>query len=402
MESMQELIEKGRQYVMNTYARFPYAFTKGEGVYLYDMDGKKYLDFVAGIAVNSLGYGNEALISNLNAQMQKVFHTSNLYWIEPQVKLAEALVERSCADKVFFCNSGTEATEAALKLARKYGSQVGGPEKCQIITMKNSFHGRTFGAITATGQTKYQKGLGPMLPEIVYAEYNDIESVRALASKEKTCGILVEPVQGEGGVIPADPAFMQELRKLCSELDILMMVDEVQTGIGRTGTLFGYEHFGIEPDVIALAKGLGGGMPIGAMMAKDFCASAFGPGDHAATFGGNFLSTTAGLTVLSEIDRMHLLENAQEQGAHLQERAKKLQEKYDFIQEVRGLGLMQGIVLNEASLVNEIRLEAAKRGLLVIGAGYTALRMVPPLIIQKEEIDAGMDILDEAMAAVQK
>ena len=191
MESMQDIVEMGQKYVMNTYARFPYAFTRGEGVYLYDMDGKKYLDFVSGIAVNSLGYGNKALIGNLEEQMHKVFHTSNLYWIEPQVKLAKALVERSCFDKAFFCNSGAEATESALKLARKYGNLVGGEEKCEIITMKNSFHGRTYGSITATGQTKYQKGLGPMLPGIRYAEFNNIDSVRAIASKEHTCGVIV-------------------------------------------------------------------------------------------------------------------------------------------------------------------------------------------------------------------
>lgn len=402
MESMQDIVEMGQKYVMNTYARFPYAFTRGEGVYLYDMDGKKHLDFVSGIAVNSLGYGNEALIGNLEEQMHKVFHTSNLYWIEPQVKLAKALVERSCFDKAFFCNSGAEATESALKLARKYGNLVGGEEKCEIITMKNSFHGRTYGSITATGQTKYQKGLGPMLPGIRYAEFNNIDSVRAIASKEHTCGVLVEPVQGEGGVIPADPGFMKELRELCSQLDILMMVDEVQTGIGRTGKLFGYQNYGIEPDVMALAKGLGGGVPIGAMLAKDFCAKAFQPGDHASTFGGNFLSATAGLTVLSEIDRLDLTENARIQGEYLQEAARKLQSKYDFITEVRGLGLMQGIILKDAQLVGQIRLEAAKRGLLVIGAGYTALRIVPPLIIQREEIEEGLRILDEAMAEVTK
>ena len=397
---MQEIVEMGQQYVMNTYGRLPYAFTNGEGVYLYDMDGTKYLDFVSGIAVNSLGYGNEALINNLNDQMHKVFHTSNLYWIEPQNKLAKKLVENSCFDKAFFCNSGAESTESALKLARKYGNMVGGPEKCEIITMKNSFHGRTFGSITATGHTKYQKGLGPMLPGILYAEYNNIDSIKALASKEKTCGIMVEPVQGEGGVIPADPQFMKELRDLCTELDILMMVDEVQTGVGRTGKLFGYQHYGVEPDVMSLAKGLGGGMPIGCMLAKDFCAKAFQPGDHASTFGGNFLSATAGLTVLEEIERMDLVKNAAENGDYLQAKAAELAKKYDFITEVRGKGLMQGIILTEAELVGKIRVEAAKRGLLIIGAGYTALRMVPPLIISKEEIDQGIAILDEAMAAV--
>lgn len=401
MESMQEIVAMGEKYVMNTYGRLPYAFTRGEGVYLYDADGKRYLDFVAGIAVNSLGYGNQALVENLEAQMRKVFHTSNLYWIEPQVKLAQALVEKSCFDKAFFCNSGAEATESALKLARKYGTMVGGTEKCEIITMENSFHGRTFGSITATGQTKYQKGLGPMLPGIRYARFNDIESVRKLASREKTCAIMLEPVQGEGGVIPADPDFMREVRSLCTELDILMMVDEVQTGIGRTGKLFGYEHFGIEPDVMALAKGLGGGMPVGAMLAKDFCAQAFHPGDHASTFGGNFLSATAGLTVLSEMERLHLLENAAAQGAYMQQRAGELKKKYGFIQEVRGLGLMQGIILSDAQLVGQIRVEAAKRGLLIIGAGYTALRMVPPLIIHREQIDEGIDILDQAMNAVE-
>ncbi len=393
-----ELIALGQKYVMNTYGRFAYAFEKGDGVYLYDKEGKKYLDFVSGIAVNSLGYGNEHLLQRLDEQMHKVMHTSNLYWIENQVLLAKKLVEKSCFDKVFFCNSGAEAIEAALKLARKYGSLKGKGQ--EIITMVNSFHGRTYGAITATGQFKYQKGLGDLLPGIRYAQYNDFESVLSCLTDE-TVAILLEPVQGEGGVIPADPDFMRKIRALCDERDILMMVDEVQTGMGRTGKLFAYEHYGIEPDVMALAKGLGGGMPIGAMLAKDKAAEAFHPGDHASTFGGNPMSAAAGLAVLEEFEDKRIVENAAEVGAYLADRSRELAEKYpQHIETVRGLGLMQGIVLNDASKILPVREEAARQGLLIISAGAQVLRMVPPLILQKEHVDEAIRILDSTLSAL--
>lgn len=400
MTKTENIIERGQQTVMNTYGRFPYVFEKGDGVYLYDKEGKKYLDFVAGIAVNSLGYGNPRLLRRLQEQMERCMHTSNLYWIEAQVALAERLTEKSCFDKVFFCNSGTEAVESSLKLARKYGDLTSNGERYEIITMENSFHGRTFGSITATGQQKYQKGLGPLLPGIRYAKYNDFDSVLEQVH-DHTCAILLEPVQGEGGLIPATSEFMQKIRALCDERDMLMMVDEVQTGIGRCGTLFAHEQFGIEPDVCALAKGLGGGFPIGAMLAKDKAAAAFHPGDHASTFGGNPMASTAGLAVLEEIEAQNLTENARTVGAYLHGQAETLAAKYPaHIKGVRGLGLMQGIVLNNPDELLTIRLEAGKRGLLIISAGHDVLRMVPPLIIETKHIDEAMSILDEAFAAL--
>lgn len=396
--NMQELVDMGKEYVMNTYNRFPYVFEKGEGAYLYDSNGKKYLDMVAGIAVNALGYGNERLVKALEKQMHEVMHTSNLYWIPNQVKLAKMLVERSCFDKVFFCNSGAEAIESALKLARKYGNMEGKGGRYEIITMENSFHGRTYGAITATGQFKYQKNLGELLPGIKYAKYNDFDSVLA-AVTDKTVAILLEPVQGEGGLIPADPQFMKQIRALCDEKDMLMMVDEVQTGVGRTGKLFGYQHYGIEPDVMSLAKGLGGGMPIGAMLANDKAAAAFQPGDHASTFGGNHMSTAAGIAVLEAFEEDGILENAAVVGEYLQSKNAELAVKYpQYIETVRGLGLMQGIVLKDAANILPIREAAGEMGMLIISAGYNVLRMVPPLILTKEQVDEAFAILDKAFA----
>lgn len=395
-----DIIMMGQEYVMNTYGRFPYAFEKGDGVYLYDKEGKKYLDFVAGIAVNSLGYQNERLIAALEEQMHKVMHTSNLYWIENQVLLAKKLVEKSCFDQVFFCNSGAEAIESALKLSRKYGSMEGKGDRHEIIAMENSFHGRTYGAITATGQFKYQKGLGDLLPGIRHAAYNDFHSVLE-AVTDKTVAILLEPVQGEGGLIPADPEFMRSIRALCDEKDILMIVDEVQTGMGRTGKLFAYQHYGVEPDMMALAKGLGGGMPIGALLAKKKAADAFHPGDHASTFGGNPMSAAAGLAVLKEFEDQRIVENAAEVGAYLQERTAGLAAKYpEMIEGVRGLGLMQGIIVKDPANILRVREAAGEHGLLIISAGSNVLRMVPPLIITKEHVDEAIAILDAAFVSL--
>lgn len=390
----EELINKGKKYVMNTYNYFPLIVEKGEGCYVWDVEGNKYLDFVSGIAVNALGYKNQEYIDNLTNQLNQISHCSNLYWNKPQIELAETLVENSCFDRVFFCNSGAEAIEASLKLARKYGKTQKGENCFEIITMKQSFHGRTLGAITATGQEKYQKDFTPLLPGIVYAEYNNFESVKEKVS-ENTCAILVEPIQGEGGIKPANPEFLKDLRSLCTEKNILLIFDEVQCGIGRTGKLFAYEHYGVEPDIIALAKGLGNGQPIGAMMAKENAAQAFQPGDHASTFGGNPVSCTAGLTVIKQLLNNGILQNAQSQGEYLKNKLIQLKKDLNIVSDVRGMGLMQGIELSVT--VSEIIKKCMDKGLLLVGAGANVIRFVPPLIIKKKEIDQAMQILSSVL-----
>lgn len=390
----QDILNENKKYIMNTYASFPIALEKGEGSYVWDFDGKKYLDFVSGIAVNCLGYNDREFIENITSQLKKIQHCSNLYQNEPSVELAKKLVENSDFDKVFFCNSGAEAVEAALKLARKYGSTNKGKEAYEIITMKNSFHGRTLGTVTATGQEKYQEGFGPLLPGVKYVPYNDFEALEKTVN-ENTCAIVLEAIQGEGGVNPANKEYLEAVRELCDKLDIVMIFDEVQTGIGRTGKLFGYQIHGVKPDVISLAKGLGGGIPIGAMLATDKVASAFEPGNHASTFGGNPIATTAGNTVLSRLLDGGLLENVERQGKYLKEKLEDLKKKYSVIIDIRGTGLIQGIELSVPGI--ELVNKCIEKGLLLVGAGTEVVRFVPPLIITEEEIDEAINILDSSL-----
>ena len=390
---MEQLIARGNKVVMKTYFRFPIAIECGNGMYVWDIEGKKYIDFVAGIAVNSLGYASEALEKTIAEQAMKLIHCSNLYYTEPQIELAERLVANSDFDKVFFCNSGAESIESALKLARKYAKMK---EKAgnEIITMIHSFHGRTYGAVTATGQEKYHKGLEPLLPDVNHVVFNDFEALQN-AVTDKTCAILLEPIQGEGGILPADKEYLQKVRKLCDEKDILLMFDEVQCGVGRTGNLFAYQTIGVVPDVATFAKGLAGGIPIGVMMAKDFVAQAFQPGDHASTFGGNSLATAAGLTVMKELFENGLLENVKRTGAYMTEQLKKLQQKHSCITDVRGIGFMQGIELSipTADVINR----CIEKGLLLVGAGHDVIRFVPALIAEERHIDAMIEILDKAL-----
>ncbi len=395
--SNMEWISRGKKVIMNTYNRFPLTLTEGKGVYVKDAEGKKYLDFASGIAVNALGYGNKALVEALEEQINKIMHCSNLYWNTTAIETAEIMINHSIFDKVFFCNSGAEAIESALKLARKFGKKKHGENCYEIITMKNSFHGRTLGAITATGQEKYQKDLNPLLDGILYADFNDFESVKKLVS-EKTCAILVEPIQGEGGIRPAKKDFLQKLRDLCNEKDILLMYDEVQCGIGRTGYLFAYEAYGVAPDVISLAKGLGGGFPIGAMMLVEKYSDIFEPGDHASTFGGNPAACTAAKVVLNSLMKASILENVKKQGDYLKEKLNKLKERYEIIIDVRGMGLMQGIELSlpVADIINQ----CIKSGLLLVGAGSQVIRFVPPLIVDKNEIDEAINILENVLKEV--
>lgn len=390
----QAIIENNNKYVMNTYKSFPIVLKQGKGSYLWDVNGKKYLDFVSGIAVNVLGYADEEYIEVIKNQLEKIHHCSNLYINEPGVDLAEKLVKNSEFDKVFFCNSGTEAMESAIKLSRKYGYKNKGENASEIISMKNSFHGRSLGSLSATGQKKYHEGFGPLLPGVKYAEYNNISSLEEMIS-ENTCGIILEVIQGEAGIYPIEIEYLKKVRGICTEKDITLIFDEVQTGIGRTGKLFAYEVYGVSPDIIALAKGLGGGIPIGAMMAKDKFADAFKYGDHASTFGGNPIATAAGGHILDRLLDGGVLKNAEESGKYLRMSLEKLKDKYSCIEEVRGIGLMQGIELNID--IKEVIKNCLENGLLLVGAGENTIRLVSPLIIKKEDIDLAIGILEKSL-----
>ncbi len=383
--------EQGAKTVMNTYNRFPIVLEKGDGMYVYDENGKKYLDFVAGIAVNSLGHNHKKLTEAIANQAKTLIHCSNLYYTKPQISLASKLVENSDFDKVFFCNSGAEAIEAALKVSRKYGSKT---NRYEIITMKNSFHGRTFGAVTATGQPHYQEGLGELLPGIKYAEFNNFESLTKVLT-DKTCAILLEPLQGEGGIHPAEKEYLEKIRKLCNEKDIMLIFDEVQCGVGRLGTLFAYQTFKVVPDAVCTAKGIAGGVPMGLMAATDKLAESFKPGDHASTFGGNPLAAAAGNVVVDEL-LGGLLENVRKNSSYLTEKLNFLKSKYPIITDVRGIGYMQGIELSIT--VSDIIKRTIENGLLLVNAGKNVIRFVPSLIAEKEHIDEGINILDSVLS----
>ncbi len=374
--------------IMNTYNRFSLVLTKGSGMYVYDDQGKEYLDFVAGIAVNALGHGHKGLAEVIAKQAETLIHVSNLYWTQPQLSLAGKLTENSCFDRVFFCNSGAEAIEGALKLSRKYGKG-----RYEIICMENSFHGRSYGAITATGQKKYQAGLEPLLPGIVHVPFNDFQALEAVVN-EKTCAILLEPIQGEGGIKSANNEYLENVRKLCDKHDLLLIFDEIQCGVGRCGTLFAHEYFGVKPDVVTLAKGLAGGVPIGALLAVEKAAQAFAPGDHASTFGGNPLATASADYVVSQL-LGGLLENVNKQSKYLIEKLQALKEKFPIITDVRGLGLMLGIELTvpTAPIIGK----CLENGLLLVGSGTNVIRFVPPFILTEEDTDKAMDILAKAL-----
>ncbi|PKM52287.1 MAG: aspartate aminotransferase family protein [Firmicutes bacterium HGW-Firmicutes-7] len=390
---MSELVKQGKEVFINNYKQFPIVFERGEGAYLFDIEGKKYLDFVSGIAVNALGYSDMELNQALKNQLDQLTHCSNLYYNKPSIDAAEKLINGSGLDKVFFCNSGAEANEAALKLSRKYAKKNFGDDKFEIITMKNSFHGRTIATITATGQEKYQKGLSPLLPGIKYCEYNNLEALKSTITKN-TCAVLLEIIQGEGGIITINPDYLKAVRKLCDENNFVLIFDEVQTGIGRTGELFAYQLFDVKPDILSLAKGLGAGIPIGAIVVNSKVAEGFEPGDHAATFGGNPLACTATNVVLDKLLKGGLLHKVKEQGKYLNEKLVELMNKKDNIIDVRGFGLMQGIALENEDIPSIIS-NCMKEGLLLVGAGSNVIRFVPPLIISKNEIDNAIAILDK-------
>ena len=396
--SNQSMVEQGLQYVMNTYGRFPMGIVKGQGAKVWDADGTAYIDMVAGIAVNNVGHCHPEVVKAIQEQAGELMHCSNLYWIENQIQLAKAIVENSCAEKVFFCNSGAEANEGALKLARRWASRKEKPEKVQVISALNSFHGRTLGALSATGQTVYQSGFGPMLPQLTHVLYNDLDSLKAAVS-DKTCAVLLETVQGEGGVIPLDPVYLEGLLKLKEEFDFLIMIDEVQTGMGRTGKLFGYQHFDFEPDVFTLAKALGGGLPIGALCARGDAATALQPGEHASTFGGGALVTAAALAAFQVIQRENLADAAVSKGQYIFDKVNAWQDMGEIIKDVRGQGLMVGIELIPEDLGVKIVEACRLKGLLINCIHGTVLRMVPPLVISEAEIDQALDILHGVIKA---
>ncbi len=389
-----EIMALADENIMNTYKRFPVVLVKGAGQKVWDVNGKEYLDFVAGIAVCSLGHSHPKVVAAIQAQVGKLTHVSNLYYTEPQARAAKLLVENSFADKVFFCNSGAEANEAAIKLARKYAHENAGDDKFELITMKDSFHGRTMATITATGQEKFQFGFTPLLEGFTYVPFNDLKALEGAITK-KTCGIMVEPIQGEGGVNIPDAQYLARVREICNRHNILLIVDEVQTGIGRTGKLFAYEHSGIQPDIMTLAKALGNGFPVGAMLATNKVASAFSPGNHASTFGGNPLAMAAVNATLEAILQDSLLEASRKKGEYFLSQLQSLKAKHKIIREVRGKGLMLACALEIecGDIVNE----CLNKGMLINGAGNKTLRFVPPLIITTEDIDQLISVLDKVM-----
>lgn len=398
--------EEFNAYVMNTYGRFPIALERGEGCRLWDTQGREYLDFVAGIATCTLGHAHPALIKAVTEQIQKLHHVSNLYYIPEQGELAQWLVEHSCADRVFFCNSGAEANEAAIKLVRKYAHTVLDLEKPVILTAKSSFHGRTLATITATGQPKYQKHFEPLVEGFEYIPYNNIEAAEnAIADLDegnrRVAAILIEPLQGEGGVRPGDLEYFLRLRKICDDSGILLIFDEVQVGVGRSGNLWGYENVGVEPDILTSAKGLAGGIPIGAMMCKAFC-DVFEPGEHASTFGGNPFACAAALTVLKTIEAEEILQNVQARGEQLRKNLRAIALSYSHLfSDVRGWGLINGLEIHPDIELTSLDLvkAAMKEGILLAPAGPKVLRFVPPLIVNSEEVEEASAALERAIQA---
>ena len=394
-----EIFDEAGRYIMNTYKRLPLFIVKGRGNRVYDGEGREYLDFVSGLAVNNLGHCNPRVTVAFQKQAQRLVHTSNLFYTEPQVKLARLLVENSFADKVFFCNSGAEANEAAIKLVRKYSHEKGNG-RFEIITALNSFHGRTMATLTATGQDRFHKGFAPLVPGFSYVPFNDIAALEK-AITEKTAAVMIEPVQGEGGGNIPDRDYLKRLREICDANGILLVLDEVQTGIGRTGKLFAYQHSGIEPDIMTLAKALGGGLPIGAMLAKDHIAAAFTPGTHASTFGGTPLVCSAAIEVIKLITEDDLiLDNCRRMGDYLVAELNDLKLKYPhLIKDVRGKGLLTGMELNING--ETIVSECIKRGVIINCTMERVLRFLPPLDVSQEDIDKLAETLREVFNSIR-
>jgi acetylornithine/N-succinyldiaminopimelate aminotransferase len=399
---LSEIQKNDNKYYMNTFGnRIPVAFAKGSGIHLTSTDGEVYTDFFAGIAVNSIGYSHPTFVKMVTEQVSNLIHCSNLYYIEPQALLAKELVENSCADKVFFANSGAEANEGAIKLARIFFKKAGTPEKYEIITLQKSFHGRTITTLSATGQEKYAKPFEPLTKGFKKVPINDFSALEA-AITENTCAVMLEPVQGESGVYPCDAEYLRNVRKLCTEKNLLLIFDEVQTGMGRTGELFGYQKYGVEPDIFTLAKALGGGIPIGAFCAKEHVAKAFTPGEHGTTFGGNPLACTAGLAVMKIMKEEKLPENAAKVGHYIKSKLEEMaSSQLPAISEVRAAGLMIGIELNKP-IAPLVKAKMFEKKYLISNVGDNILRILPPLIITQTDADEFIAVLESAVNDVLK
>jgi acetylornithine aminotransferase len=388
-------IRRADTFMFKTYRRAPVTLVKGDGCRVWDENGKEYLDFIGGIAVCSLGHSSPVVSKALCEQSKRLVHVSNLFYTQPQTELAQILVENSFADRVFFCNSGAEANEAAIKLARHYSNERLGPERRSIITMENSFHGRTMATLSATGQEKIRKGFDPLLEGFRFVPFNNLGDLKS-AVDGSVCAVMLEPIQGEGGVVLPDPDYLKGVREICTEHGILLILDEVQVGMGRTGRLFAHQHFGITPDIMTLAKALGNGLPIGAMLAREELTDSFGPGTHATTFGGTPLITAGALAVVKSLLNDGWIENAGEMGDYLKDKLAALQKNHSIIKDVRGLGLIVGLQLDRE--VADIAKTCMERGFLINCVQERVLRFVPPLIIGKEEIDRLVDCLGEVLA----
>ncbi len=395
---MQQYIEEAEKVLMHTYNRCQIVLDRGEGVYLYDENNKKYLDFAAGIAVFALGYGNKQYNDALKAQIDKLLHTSNLYYNIPAIEAAKKLAQATGMDRVFFTSSGTEAIEGAVKLARKYYYRKHGIADSQIISMEHSFHGRSMGALSITGTKKYREAFGPLIGGVVFAEFNQLDSVAELVN-EKTCAIIMEPVQGEGGIYPATGEFIRGVRKLCDDKGILLIFDEIQCGMGRTGSMFAYEQYQVKPDIVTSAKALGCGVPVGAFAAAQEVAAAFEPGDHGTTYGGNPFAAAAVSKVFDLFESEKLTQHVQEVAPYLAERLEELAARHDCILERRGMGLMQGLEFKLP--VKDIIAKVMEAGLILIAAGSHVIRFVPPLIIEKKHVDEMIEILDGCIGELQ-
>jgi len=396
----QEYIDTAEQELLHTYNRFSLVLDHGEGVYLYDTDKKAYLDFAAGIAVCALGYSNEAYKNALKDQVDKLLHTSNLYYNVPTIEAAKKALKASGMDRIFFTNSGTEAIEGAIKAAKKYAYTRDGHAGHEIIAMKHSFHGRSIGALSVTGNAHYQEPFAPLMPGVKFAEYNNLESVKGLVT-DKTCAVIMETVQGEGGIYPADPAFIEGVRRLCDEKDILLILDEIQCGMGRTGEMFAWQNYGVKPDIMTCAKALGCGVPVGAFFLTQRVADkSLAPGDHGTTYGGNPFVGAAVSAVFDQFKACDILGHVKEVAPYLEQKLDELVEKYDFLVTRRGKGLMQGVVCKLP--VGKVAAAALERGLIVITAGADVLRFVPPLVIEKQHVDEMIEKLEKALLSVQE
>lgn len=396
----QEYIDTAEQELLHTYNRFSLVLDHGEGVYLYDTDQKAYLDFAAGIAVCALGYSNEAYKNALKDQVDKLLHTSNLYYNVPTIEVAKKALKASGMDRIFFTNSGTEAIEGAIKAAKKYAYTRDGHAGHEIIAMKHSFHGRSIGALSVTGNAHYQEPFAPLMPGVKFAEYNNLESVKELVT-DKTCAVIMETVQGEGGIYPADPAFIEGVRRLCDEKDILLILDEIQCGMGRTGEMFAWQNYGVKPDIMTCAKALGCGVPVGAFFLTQRVADkSLAPGDHGTTYGGNPFVGAAVSAVFDQFKACDILGHVKEVAPYLEQKLDELVEKYDFLVTRRGKGLMQGVVCKLP--VGKVAAAALEQGLIVITAGADVLRFVPPLVIEKQHVDEMVEKLEKALLSVQE